>query len=166
MDPMIMRGRIEITRSNIPGYVLSSTFVPLDRPSRETTAPSLTRTHAHILSLPLSLSLCLGFDKITSAIRDSPGTPMDFPLFPQWGKEWGTVGVPAKERILRKIYYDSDEQSRKALRNVLGSMLICNCTYTSRSVSTDCFFTGLVVAGENRRVWRKYRSILFSTSVV
>lgn len=37
---------------------------------------------------------------------------MDFPLFPQWGKEWGTVGVPAKERILRKIYYDSDEQSR------------------------------------------------------
>lgn len=70
---------------------------------------------------------------------------MDFPLFPQWGKEWGTVGVPAKERILRKIYYDSDEQSRKALRNVLGSMLICNCTYTSRSVSTDSFFTGLVV---------------------
>ena len=111
-----MRGRIEITGSNIPRRVLSS-LLSLRRVGQTAKPPH-----------PLFLSHSLGFDKITSTIHDSPGTPMDFPLYPPRRKE---TAVPLAFQPRREFFEKFTTTATNSRETSHASTLICNCTYTS-----------------------------------
>lgn len=103
MDPMIMRGRIEITgSSSIPGCVSLLYFRPVG-----SVEPNATRPNEHPNGQD-SIKISIQRDqRFRQPRRD--GFAHCVRRYGHRGKEWGAVGVPAKARILRQIYYDSRE---------------------------------------------------------